>query len=248
MTHYNNDARVQSKHLAVEHKVKILLKRRIVFCWKVVFELRMFNDVTVLTVHLSFSLTFIIPCGWGAGKGRWDSLGKPEGEVLHTDPTLPFYREKTRLFFFFFCTLDGFNTGCSQRDSVHFVDCLRRRTLLFPTWGRSTSRWGMVIRYDKGFLYRWAPGTLESTDRIGGREPRQADPCSYRIQIHRDETLLTVVLRRLLGAALYISVYMAKGVTLTAGGGSHMWRACCGWYVLYAEGRLAALAMLKWSH
>lgn len=86
---------------------------------------------------------------------------------------------------------------------------------------------------------------MESTDRIGGREPLQADLCSYRIQILCDETLLTVVLQRLLGAALYISVYVAKGVTLTAGGGSHMRRACCGRYVLYAEGRLAARAMLK---
>lgn len=97
----------------------------------------------------------------------------------------------------------------------------------------------------RGFLYRWAPGTLESTDGIAGREPGQADLCSYRIQILCDETLLTVVLRRLLGAALYISVYVAKGVTLTAGRGSHMQRACCVWYELYAEGRTAARAVYE---
>lgn len=180
--------------------------RGIVFCWKVVFELRMFNDVTVLTVHLSFSTHIynsMWVAGWAAGTLSVGRKGTSRIQIRHFRPT----GRRRDFFFFFFCTLDGFNASCSLRDSVHFVDCLWRRTLLFPTWGRSTSRWGMVILYDKGFLYRWAPGTLESTDRIAGGEPRQADLCSYRIQILGDETLLTVLLRRLLAScALYLGI------------------------------------------
>lgn len=77
----------------------------IVFCWKVVFELRMLNNVTVLTVHLSFSTHIynsMWVAGWGGGRGTLllGRKGTSRIQIRHFRPT-----GRRRDFFFFFAHL-----------------------------------------------------------------------------------------------------------------------------------------------
>lgn len=96
--------------------------------------------------------------------------------------------------------------------AVHFVDGWWWRTLLFPTWGWSTTRWEWWSSMIRVFTDEH-PGD-RSPSQNHHWEPLQAGICSYHIYIllwwhsHTLLTALTVLLQRLLvWCVLYLCIH-----------------------------------------
>lgn len=116
------------------------------------------------------------------------------------------------------CTLYGYHYCAASGacvcvcGAVHFVDGWWWRTLLFPTWGWSTTRWEWWSSMIRVFTDEH-PGD-RSPSQNHHWEPLQAGICSYHIYIllwwhsHTLLTALTVLLQRLLvWCVLYLCIH-----------------------------------------